>query len=312
VRSLDLGEGGATSPIAAIELSDTSRVAGELRRPADVATALLERAHPAVGDYQLVIPRPARAEDLFRMIQWTHAAKSALDDLMADSPDDAKAPSFQIGTASDWIEAARLAQVSPVKAMADVAAAGLRVISDGVVPREHPAFGAASRDHWGEFWTAAGEVGIRGNAALLHGPSIEAATLLDQIQAIATTEGEVFASVSPLIRGSDQLDPADSLLTQGQQDLRVLAACRLGLADIPHVRMVYGRSDLKMAHLSLACGVDDLEGQLFVGERDAKADTESDDLSLTEMERWLHEAGYTAALRNGAFETLNEVESNEA
>jgi 2-iminoacetate synthase ThiH len=66
--------------------------------------------------------------------------------------------------------------------------------------------------------------------------------------------------------------------------------------------MLYARSDLKMAHLSLAAGVDDLEAHLHDGERTPKEMADSFDLNLEEMGRWLEEAGFDHALRNGIFE----------
>jgi 2-iminoacetate synthase ThiH len=57
-----------------------------------------------------------------------------------------------------------------------------------------------------------------------------------------------------------------------------------------------------MAQLALACGADDLEGQVSLAARDRRADFEADDLTLPELQRWLTEEGFTPVRRNGIYE----------
>lgn len=239
-----------------------------------------------------------------------HPSLDALRDLLALLPPRPQAaegevlPTVQVGTSDDWMHA--LEGRDLVEALLEMQARGLQVISDGVHPRVHPVHGPVAAQEWAAFWRAAGAAGLRGHAVVLYGPQHGLEAVFTQLDAIAAVQREtgVFLSVAPCI-----FDPtgfggaADAQLTQASLDLRVLAACRLGL-DVEHLSMRYERSDLKSAHASLLCGVDDLVGHLFLGARDRKTDAESRDLSVREMERWLVEAGFDARVRNGLFEML--------
>lgn len=214
-------------------------------------------------------------------------------------------PTVQVGCADDWIAA--LAGEDAGLVFGEMGALGLQVVSDGVHPRVHPARGDDEAESWSSFWRAAASAGLRGHAVVLYGPEHDLESVFAQIDAIAAVQRDtgVFLSVAPCIfdpRGHG--GPGDHLLTQASFDLRVLAACRLGLADIDHLSLRYECSDLKSAHTSLLCGVDDLLGHLFLGDRDHKADAEAIDLGLDEMEEWLEEAGFEPSVRNGMFEEL--------
>ena len=51
-----------------------------------------------------------------------------------------------------------------------------------------------------------------------------------------------------------------------------------------------------------------LVGRLFLGDRDRKADSESRDLSVSEMERWLGEVELGMRVRNGGFDSVSPME----
>lgn len=306
LRTLDLGSGAGYSPISGLELGEAHRVGGEFTAPERWGDAILERAHPAAGDYQLVLPEGSSLEDL---LAGARSCGQALRELTADAPQGSAIPTFQLGTADDWIAAG-----ADAASLREASQAGLRVVSDGVRPCLHPGCHPDHARRWTEFWRHAHGSGITGNASLLFGPGHDSEAVVDQMDAIAWIQHgvHVFQSVSPVIfdpEGFHGLE--DTLLTQGQADLRVIAASRIGLSCVPHIRMLYARSDLKMAHLSLSSGVDDLEGHLHDGERTPKEMADSFDLNLEEMCRWLEEAGYSPALRNGVYD-LQPEELSEA
>jgi hypothetical protein len=208
----------------------------------------------------------------------------------------------QVGVASDWMAAS---EGGDHELLSAAKRRGLSVLSDGVLPRVHPARGPVAARRWQSFWRAAKELGFVGHASLLQAPNADVTALLDQIEILAQLQGEigVFASVAPVVDPPERFGGVqDGLLSHGLEDLRVLAACRLGLAQIEHVRLLYNRSDLKLAHVSLAHGADDLEGHLVLHARSPREDANQNDLSSLEMRRWLREAGYEPQLRNGRFE----------
>lgn len=216
---------------------------------------------------------------------------------------------IQIGCAGDWMAASEGDDHELLKSAHD---RGLRVLSDGILPRVHPARGAEASHRWQRFWRCVAELGMVGHATLLQNSAGEHIRILDQIETIAALQDEcrVFASVRVVIDPGPRFGGVqDGLLSHGVDDLRALAACRLGLADIEHLTFCFERSDLKVAHVALASGADDLEGTLHLDPRTAREDANSNDLSISEMARWMREAGFTPLLRNGAFETQNYPES---
>jgi hypothetical protein len=217
-------------------------------------------------------------------------------------------PTAQLGTTDTWIAALDSALADDASALHSFT--GLSIVSDGIFPSAHPVRGAEARARWEKFWRGAAAAGIQGHATVLYGPGHDLESVLDQLDAIAAVQKEtgVFLSVAPCIFAPDQLGEDDDNLTQASLDLRVWAACRLADTHVDHVSLRFERSDLKSAHTALRCGVDDLVGHVFLGDRDRKADSESRDLSVPEMERWLGEVGLELRIRNGGFDSVSPSE----
>lgn len=217
-------------------------------------------------------------------------------------------PTAQLGTTDTWIAALDSALADDATALASFA--GLSIVSDGIFPSAHPVRGAQAGKRWEKFWRGAAKAGIRGHATVLYGPGHGLESVLAQLDAIARIQEEtgVFLSVAPCIFAPDRLGEGDDALTHASLDLRVWAACRLAETHVDHLSLRYARSDLKSAHTALRCGVDDLVGHVFLGNRDRKADSESKDLSVAEMDRWLGEAGLELRIRNGGFDTVSPSE----
>jgi 2-iminoacetate synthase ThiH len=208
-----------------------------------------------------------------------------------------------VGVASDWM---RASDGDDVRLLVEGRERGIRAISDGVLPAIHPARGLEAGERWASFWRAAAGAGLRGFASLFYGPRHDRNSIADQLEAIAAVQEatEVFLSVCPVVDpGRSFGGLQDSLLTHGDADVRTLAACRLSLEGIEHLTLLYNRTDLKMAHIALLGGVDDLSGHLTLEERGPREDANHDDLSLAEMESWMRDAGMEARLRNACFET---------
>lgn len=254
--------------------------------------ARLEDVSDRVTDLVLLPPPGASLEDL-----------AALWNALPPRPEGPGfLPTAQLGTADTFVAAIDAAGSEDARALASFA--GLGVVSDGVFPSVHPARGGGARTRWERFWRGAARAGLRGHATVLYGPDLGLDAVLDQLEAIAAVQADtgVFLSVAPCIFAPDGLDLSDPLLTHASLDLRVWAACRLVDTGVDHVSLRYERSDLKSAHTALRCGIDDLVGRVFLGDRDRKADSESTDLSVREMERWLGEVGLQMQVRNGVFD----------
>jgi len=229
------------------------------------------------------------------------------DALLASIPKDSKssdgiARTALVATATDWMWAS---DGDDAPLLAAAVQRGLHVLSDGVMPRVHPARGSDAADRWLSFWWTAADCGLRGHAALLYGPKHDSGSILDQLDRIVEIQEDtgVFLSVHPVVDPGDAFGGVqDGLLTEGDADLRAVAASRLGAVGIEHVTMLYNRFDLKLAHVALETGADDVMGHLSLEARDAQQDANHPDLSRDEMPAWLAEAGFTPRLRNASFE----------
>ncbi len=312
LRTLNWGVGERFSPLSGIDLGESPDLRLPAGSPHELGTALLERAHPSAGDYQVILKRGLSSA---RLVEYAGACADALADLGTPASSGSGAasrrivPTFQLGSTDLWIDAGADASV-----LGEARAAGLKLISDGVRPLHHPAQGEEGAKSWSSFWLAAGEAGLVGNATVLFGPAHDTGSVLDQLEAIARVQHAcgVFHSLAPVICDPKRPEGgANEAITQGRQDLEVFALSRVCGSGINHLRMLYACSDLKMAHLTLASGVDDLEGHLFDCKRTPRETADTFDMNLDEIEAWLTEAGYEPVLRNGIFEEFSR-ESDEA
>jgi aminodeoxyfutalosine synthase len=274
-------------------------------------TSNLRDVSPRATEVHVLPPAGAPADEMVALL--SHAS-DLLRSIRASEPEASlPATTLQVGTLSDLATAADVASLDDAELLMRLVAGGLRQVSDGIRPGIHPGVEQPSR--WERFWRAAASAGLRGHAAVLYGPDHPEDDILRQIEAIGTLQGEtgVFLSVTPIIHAvADYGGVQDNLLTHGSQDLKVLAACRLGLAHVPHVRVAYNRSDLKLAHVSVACGADDVDGHLELADRDRTADADAFDLSVREIPLWLREAGFAPRLRNGMYESVAEGERSSS
>lgn len=213
-------------------------------------------------------------------------------------------PTVQLGTSSQWLEWEARGGLDLGATLWEWKRQGLAVISDGVHPERHAAH-PGHADDWERFWGLAAAAGLRGNLSLLYGPAHPLEDMLVQLGRAAKLQADhgVFASVAPVIFEPARFTPGGGA-THASADLRALAAARLGLPDVPGVRLYVAASDWKSAHFALACGVDDLEAPLVLRERSRSEDADSSELSLAEMGPWLAQVGYAPHLRNGAGDTV--------
>jgi aminodeoxyfutalosine synthase len=308
VAHLDVQSGASACPICGETQEGASAWACAPAASLALAAAVPALAQPPVSDLHVLLPPHAGApgDDMVRLTELLETLAQALHSLPGAEPDlRPRRSTLQLGCASDLIRRLDTGRTPDAQALRALSKAGLQVVSDGTHPAVHPTQGPQAQQRWEGFWRAAAEAGLRGNASVVYGPHIESGAVLGQIVAIGRLQAEVqvFQSVAP-VAAAERVGRAerDLSLTGGFDELKFLAACRLGLAEVPHVRVLYNRSDLKMAQLMLACGADDLEGRVTLAPRDRKADLESADLTETELRRWLAEERFEPVHRNGIFE----------
>jgi aminodeoxyfutalosine synthase len=96
--------------------------------------------------------------------------------------------------------------------------------------------------------------------------------------------------------------------TTGTEDLRHVAAARLVLDNVPHVKAYWVMVTPKLAQVALRFGADDLDGTV-VEERIyhmAGADTVQQ-LSRDELERVVREAGFTPVERDTLYNPIERT-----
>jgi aminodeoxyfutalosine synthase len=96
--------------------------------------------------------------------------------------------------------------------------------------------------------------------------------------------------------------------TTGMDDLRHIAASRLVLDNIPHIKAYWVMITPKLAQVALRFGADDMDGTVVEEKiyHMAGADT-SQQLTRSELERIVREAGFTPVERDTLYNPIVPV-----
>jgi len=119
-------------------------------------------------------------------------------------------------------------------------------------------------DVWLEVMRTAHQLGIPSNATMLYGhieTPLEAAEHLARIRALQDDTGGFLAFIPlafhPQHTALERDVPRE---TTGLADLRAIAAARLMLDNVPHVKVFWIMTGVKLAQVALSFGADDLDG----------------------------------------------------
>jgi aminodeoxyfutalosine synthase len=169
-----------------------------------------------------------------------------------------------------------------------------------------------SGERWLEVHEAAHKLGMRTNATMLYGHVETIAERVEHLLALRELQNRTggFLTFIPLA-----FHPKHTGLEQrvesgatGYDDLKVLAVARLLLDNFDHIKAFWIMTGPKIAQVSLAFGVDDLDGTV-VEERiahDAGADTEQY-MSKSTMVDLIRAAGRIPVQRDTLYNTVREV-----
>lgn len=150
--------------------------------------------------------------------------------------------------------------------------------------------------------------GIKSNCTMLYGHVEEAHHRVDHLLALRELQDETngFQCFIPLAfhpenTALDHLPP-----TGGRLDLQTIAASRLILDNIPHIKAYWIMLGEKIAQVALAFGADDLDGTI-VDERITKAagGEAGAGMARDHLERLIREAGRTPVLRDTLYRALS-------
>ena len=168
------------------------------------------------------------------------------------------------------VEVAHIAErggVTVERALRDMVEAGLgslpgggaevfdREIRSALCPRK------LSPEAWLDVHRTAHRIGLRSNATMLYGHVETAEQRADHLARLREVQDETggFLAFIPLAYHPENT-PLGGKRASGYEDLRNLAVARVALDDFDHVKAFWIMLGLKMAQVSQAFGVDDLDG----------------------------------------------------
>jgi aminodeoxyfutalosine synthase len=202
---------------------------------------------------------------------------------------------------------AKREKLSIEEVLARLREAGLGSLPGGGAEIFHPEVrevicdGKLDAGEWLEVHRVAHRMGIPSNCTMLYGHVERAEHKVDHLLRLRALEDEApgFNAFVPLAYHPENNYLGLVYHTTGSEDLRHIAAARLVLDNVPHVKAYWVMVTPKLAQVALRFGADDLDGTV-VEERIyhmAGADTVQQ-LTRAELERVVREAGFTPVERD--------------
>lgn len=219
---------------------------------------------------------------------------------------------LQAYTAVEVAHIARIGNVSVEQALRDLVAAGLgslpgggaevlsQRVRDALCPHKLPP------EDWLEVHRVAHRLGLRSNATMLYGHIETPEERADHLLRLRELQDETggFMAFIPLA-----YHPGNTALggppTSGYEDIRNLAVARVALDNFSHIKAFWIMVGTKLAQVSQAFGVDDLDGTV-VEERitHAAGATTPEYLSRAEIVRLITEAGRVPVERDTLYNVV--------
>lgn len=119
-----------------------------------------------------------------------------------------------------------------------------------------------SGDRWLDIMKIAHNLGIKSNATMLTGIGESYIHRVDHLERIRSTQDETkgFMTFIPLVCHYENTELEVANNNTGIDNLKDLAISRLYLDNVPHIKAFWIQLGIKLAQVSLAFGVDDLDG----------------------------------------------------
>jgi aminodeoxyfutalosine synthase len=198
----------------------------------------------------------------------------------------------------DWF--ARLTQKSIRWVLEDMMEAGLGSLPGGGAEIFHPEVRQQICEHkadaarWFETHRTAHELGLRSNCTMLYGHIEQPYHRIDHFVRLRELQDQTggFQTFIPLAFHPENTGLSHIRKSSAPQDLRNIAASRLMLDNVPHVKAYWIMLGMGTAQVALSYGADDLDGTVRheLIYHDAGAET-PELLSVAEICRLIEEAG---------------------
>ncbi|HEV3457804.1 MAG TPA: aminofutalosine synthase MqnE, partial [Thermoanaerobaculia bacterium] len=161
--------------------------------------------------------------------------------------------------------------------------------------------GKLDAEEWLEVHRVAHRMGIRSNCTMLYGHVEKPEHKVDHLLRLRGLQDETggFNAFIPLAYHPENNYLGLKYHTTGHDDLRHIAASRLVLDNIPHIKAYWVMVTPKLAQVALRFGADDMDGTIVEEKiyHMAGAGT-AQQLSRSELERIVREAGFTPVERD--------------
>ncbi len=164
---------------------------------------------------------------------------------------------------------------------------------------------------WLSIHEKAHQLGLRTNCTMLYGHIESNEDRVDHVLRLRKLQDQTHGFQSFILLSYQAENNRLAKLGEpgGLLDLRALAVSRLLFDNVPHIKAHWTTTNLKFAQVALSFGCDDLGG-LNLNEKimhDAGSATPLD-LSKSEMERLIRDAGYEPCIVDSSYETAERPE----
>jgi aminodeoxyfutalosine synthase len=150
-------------------------------------------------------------------------------------------------------------------------------------------------------------MGIESNCTMLYGHVEKPHHKVDHLMRLRTLQDEApgFNAFVPLAYHPENNYMGLRYHTTGSEDLRHIAAARLVLDNVPHVKAYWVMVTPKVAQVALSFGADDLDGTVVEEHIYHMAGSETQQqMSRNELVRMVREAGFTAVERDTLYNPI--------
>ena len=172
-----------------------------------------------------------------------------------------------------------------------------------------------SGERWLEIMRAAHKLDIKSNATMLYGHRETLAERADHLVRLRALQDETggFNAFIPLAFHPENTELADLPATSGFEDLRVLAVARLVLDNFRHIKAFWIMTGLKLAQVSLAFGVDDIDGTVVEEKITHSAGaTTAEAVTREELVRLIRNAGRVPVERDTLYNVVRRFDGGAA
>lgn len=168
-----------------------------------------------------------------------------------------------------------------------------------------------SGKRWLEIMATAHKLGLKSNATMLYGHIETLEERIDHMLRLRNLQDKTggFQAFIPLAFHPKNTELSDLSLTSGYDDLKTLAISRLVLDNFNHIKAFWIMIGPKLAQISLACGVDDMDGTVIEEKITHAAGAETEETMEKEaLVQLIRDAGRVPVERDTLYDVIKVYE----